>query len=65
VNWSARQWQQATKWITRDDGTTYTANELKAAFLDELAEGHEVLPIGSPCEGFDYKSGCPGHPVEA
>ena len=29
----------------------------------ELAKGHEVVPIGSACEGFSYTHGCPGHEV--
>lgn len=30
----------------------------------QLHEGKRVLPIGKPCEGFDYQNGCPGHPKE-
>ncbi len=26
-----------------------------------LEEGKVVLPVGEPCEGFDYLKGCPGH----
>jgi hypothetical protein len=29
--------------------------------MDELVRGHEVIPCGEPCKGFDYKKGCPGH----
>jgi hypothetical protein len=29
--------------------------------MDELVRGHDVIPMGEPCEGFDYKKGCPGH----
>lgn len=32
--------------------------------MDRLSEGHEVLPLGD-CEGFDPKTGCPGHPEAA
>lgn len=50
--------------LTRDDGTPIVgAFDIRQAFLDELALGHEVVPFGKPCEGFDYKHGCPGHPV--
>lgn len=53
------------KWIAKNDGTHYASiHELRNALMDELAQGHEVLPTG-PCEGFDYKTGCPGHENEA
>ncbi len=63
--WTKRDWQKATKWITRSDGTRFsTGDQLKEEFLNELAQGHEVIPMTSePCEGFDYKTGCPGHAV--
>lgn len=45
-------------------GRQSTLKEVKEFLMDELAKGHEVIPIGDPCEGFDYKNGCPGHPKE-
>ncbi len=49
-----------------DDGRKMTANEAKDALMDELAKGHEVIPFGKACEGFDYSGGgCPGHAVTA
>jgi hypothetical protein len=58
-----RYLKQALKWITKDDGSRYRDVEaLRDALFDELAKGREVLPMG-PCEGFDYKTGCPGHEV--
>lgn len=46
----------------QDDGRTMTAQEVKLALMDELAKGRNVLPVGGPCEGFDYiNGGCPGH----
>ncbi len=51
--------------IVHDDGSKATADEAKDYLLDELANGHEVIPIGDPCEGFDYSGGgCPGHEVK-
>ncbi len=53
-----RDWKGA---IT-DDGRVLTkGQEIREAFMDELAQGHEVIPFGEPCEGFSYKTGCPGH----
>ena len=45
-----------------DDGRRMTADEARDVLMDELAKGHEVIPFGKPCEGFDYSGGgCPGH----
>jgi hypothetical protein len=39
-----------------------TADEAKDVLLEHLALGHEVIPLDSGCEGFDYAGGgCPGH----
>jgi hypothetical protein len=60
MNWRDRDWVG----VCRDAaGRMMSPNEVKAAFLDEMANGHEVIPIGPACEGFDYKTGCPGHDV--
>lgn len=61
TNWGKREWKDATKWITKADGSKYEPFELKQAFLDELAQGHEVIPIGPECDNFDWKEGCQGH----
>lgn len=62
LNWSRVDAKRNMKSITKSDGTRYASfDELKNELYDELAKGHEVLPLGEPCEGFDYKKGCPGH----
>ena len=62
LNWSDRRFEGLFR---RDDGTVMTAREAKMALLDELAQGHEVIPLGAACEGFDYRGrGCPGHENE-
>lgn len=49
-----------------ETGRRLTADEAKEVLFDELAKGHEVIPVGEPCQGFDYSGGgCPGHPGEA
>lgn len=40
-----------------------TGAEIREFFLDQLSQGREYLPLGE-CDGFDYKTGCPGHPVD-
>jgi len=54
-----REWKGA---ITDDYGETLTRGyEIRAFWMDQLAQGREVVPFGEECEGFDYKKGCPGH----
>lgn len=65
LNWSKADAKRNMRSITKSDGTRYTDwNELRNELMNELAQGHEVLPMGDPCEGFDYKTGCPGHEQE-
>jgi hypothetical protein len=42
-------------------GTAATRTEAIEWLYDELAKGRRVLPMGPPCEGFSYETGCPGH----
>lgn len=46
--------------ITIDKKTLRTADEVQEHFLNELSQGHEVLPVGE-CDNFDYKTVCKGH----
>lgn len=52
--------RRATAWLRNSDGSRLTVDELQAALLDELAQGHEALPSGD-CDNFDFKTGCRGH----
>lgn len=47
--------------VDKATGRPLTPREAKAALLDVLARGIEAMPIGEPCEGFDFSTGCPGH----
>jgi len=58
LNWSSASFKGV---FANKDGRSMSAREAKAALLAELAKGREVLPFGSPCDGFDYVHGCPGH----
>lgn len=60
MNWKDREWRNV---ITDDSGKLLSSREAKLALLDELAKGHYKIPVGGPCEGFDYgeNGGCPGH----
>lgn len=46
-----------------ENGRKLTGAQCREALLDALSEGKECLPIGPACDGFDYKAGCPGHPI--
>jgi hypothetical protein len=49
-------------WIKHDDGSPFrTPEELKRALMDELAQGHEVIPMDKECNNFDFKHGCLSH----
>ena len=50
--------------FTDDNGRTMSADEIRNELYDELAKGRRVLPMSKECVGFDYQTGCPGHPVE-
>jgi hypothetical protein len=64
LSWDKRQFRNALSWITKPGGERYrSVDHLRDALFDELAKGHEVIPIGEPCEGFDYKTGCPTHEI--
>jgi hypothetical protein len=39
--------------------------EIRAALEAELLIGHEHLPIGKPCDAWDWQTGCRGHEGEA
>lgn len=43
-----------------ETGEHLTADEARDYLMDQLVAGREVLPMGE-CEGFDFKTGCPGH----
>lgn len=59
-NWTKRQWEQATSYITKDDGGKLTAEELKAEFVKLKEKGWSCFPTGE-CSNFCYKKGCLGH----
>jgi hypothetical protein len=61
--WTKKDWKKATGYITRNDGTKYSPDELKECFLEELSRGHKVIPIGV-CDNFDYEHGCMGHVMQ-
>lgn len=62
VNWSDSEWLDALKWITREGKQYACVEDLRRAFVDELRDGHEVVPIGD-CDDFDWKKGCRGHAI--
>lgn len=57
-NFNPREWRGT---VTDDNGRELTIPEIKEWLMDELAKGRRVIPLGKPCEGFSYETGCPGH----
>lgn len=61
-NFNPREWLGV---VTDDDGRVFTPDQVREHFFDEIQKGHVVIPLGKPCEGFDYSGrGCPGHQIE-
>lgn len=59
-----RELRRALAWLRKDDGSRYpSVPHLQRALLDEVAAGHDCLPMDD-CDHFDFKSGCLGHPSE-
>lgn len=50
--------------IDDDEGNTLTDAQARDWLMDCLVQGKEKLPLGKPCEGFSYTTGCPGHVME-
>lgn len=46
-----------------ENGKPVSVDQAKSFLLDELSQGHEVIPIGK-CSNFNYQTGCKGHPSE-
>ena len=62
LKWGTTETRRNLRNIKKNDGTLFASvDEFRESLIDELAKGHEVLPLGPACEGFDYKTGCPGH----
>lgn len=49
--------------VSDENGDRFKPAQVRAWLRSQLDEGREALPIGKPCKGFDYKTGCPGHPA--
>ena len=62
----ALKWSDANlRGMFKDEGgRTLSGAETREVLFDALSEGKEVLPIG-PCDNFNFKVGCQGHPKEA
>lgn len=60
LNWNKATLKRMAKSFTDDNGKPMTPDQVRNALMDELAKGHEVIPLGE-CDNFDYKKGCMGH----
>ncbi len=57
-NFKKSEWKNV---VRDDDGTYLSPSDVKSYFLDCLSEGKKYLPFGTPCVGWSYETGCPGH----
>lgn len=58
-----RQKKSLGKLFYDEDGTVLNNIEARKMLNKMLAEGKRLFPVGD-CEGFNYETGCPGHPSE-
>lgn len=47
--------------VNPDTGKPVPHKLAKKSLCVELLKGHMLLPLDEDCEGFDFKTGCPGH----
>ena len=57
-NWGKREWRSMAV------SNNMTPEDVKIEFQILHRQGKRVIPIGEPCEGFSYETGCPGHVIE-
>lgn len=62
LRWDRGMKRRMASSITVDGRRLQSADEVQDFLMDCLASGKEVLPMAD-CEGFDFKTGCPGHEV--
>ncbi len=60
--WSKSQMKRMASSIAVDGKQLKTAEEVRNFLLDQLAQGHEMIPFGE-CDNFDWKTGCRGHEI--
>jgi hypothetical protein len=60
LNQTKAQMRRMASAFTVDGVKLQTADQVRDLLLDELSQGHEVLPMAD-CDNFDYKTGCKGH----
>lgn len=61
--WSKSEMGRMARYITVDGKQLQSAGEVKEFLMDQLSQGHEVLPMAD-CDNFDWKTGCRGHSSE-
>lgn len=56
-----RSTRELTGLFKRHSGAPVTGYQARQYLLAQQAKGVRVLPVGEPCAGFSYQTGCPGH----
>jgi len=60
LNWDKATLKRNARGMSDPYGNPMTPDQVRNALMDELAQGHEVIPLGE-CDNFDFKTGCKGH----
>ena len=63
VEGALRNWRKSD-WAAIAKSNGLSPQEVENHFWDLHSKGIKVIPIGEPCEGFSYQTGCPGHEVQ-
>ena len=56
----AKDWRGMAKYMTKDDGSPVTGEEIQIEFMRYHAKGWETIPL-KQCDRWCYKNGCQGH----
>lgn len=63
VDGALKHWRKR-EWLSVARSNNVTIDAMKEKFRIMQFEGKRVIPLGDPCDGFSYLTGCPGHEVE-
>jgi len=63
LNKTGKDFTRSCRAFTDDAGRYMTPAQVRDAMYNELAKGHEVLPLGE-CDNFDFVKGCQGHEIK-
>lgn len=61
LTWSDRDLSKMVRSLVFDGTRAQDVADLRSKLATLVADGIWKIPMGEACEGFDPKTGCPGH----